>query len=45
MTPKSKKRTEIIQRVTKDDWDYKDIIKIIDWNERRHREVAKDYIK
>ena len=40
MTPKGKKRIEIMKKLAKDEWDYKDILKIIDWNERRHREVA-----
>ena len=31
--------------LSKDDWDYKDLLKIIDWNERRHQDVAKDKLK
>eukprot|EP00347_Sterkiella_histriomuscorum_P012402 403368713 len=45
MSPRSKKRVQLIQRLTKDEWDYKDVIRIIDWNERRHREVAYQHLK
>jgi hypothetical protein len=31
--------------LSKDDWDYKDLIKIIDWNERRHQDMAKSKLK
>jgi len=31
--------------LTRDDWDYKDMIKLIDWNERRYQEIAKLKLK
>lgn len=45
LSPKSKKRAQLLQKLTKDEWDYKDVIRIIDWNERRHREVAYEQLK
>lgn len=31
--------------LTKDDWDYQDVVKIIDWNERRHQDMAREKLQ
>lgn len=35
----------MLQELSKEDWDYKDMIKMIDWNERRYQEIAKKRLK
>lgn len=41
LSPKAARRSQRLQELTKDDWDYKDMIKLVDWNERRYQEIAK----
>lgn len=45
MNPREKRRSQKIQELTKEDWDYKDLVKLIDWNERRYQEIAKNRLK
>eukprot|EP00347_Sterkiella_histriomuscorum_P024298 403331615 len=45
MNPKDQRRSQKLQELTKEDWDYKDLIKLIDWNERRYQEIAKARLK
>ena len=40
LSPKSKFKAEVKIFCTKDDWEYKDMLRIIDWNERRHQVVS-----
>lgn len=45
MTPTEKNRVSKRMELSKNDWDYKDMLKLIDWNERRHQEVSKAKLK
>jgi len=40
-----KKATRMLQKQSSMDWEYRDIITMLDWNEKRHQEVAKEYLK
>ena len=45
MKEMKKMSTNLISDNFKDDWEFKDMIKIIDWNERRYQEIAKKTLK
>lgn len=36
MNPNEQRKSQRLLELTHDDWDYKDMIKMIDWNERRY---------
>ena len=36
LPPKQQRRSQMLQELSQEDWDYKDMIKMIDWNERRY---------
>ena len=45
LSPKSKFKAQVKIYCTRDDWEYKDMLRIIDWNERRHQVVSNQTLK
>ena len=45
LSPNSKKNYEIVKILKNKDWSDQDLVRIIDWNERRHRDMALKQLK